>query len=82
MRGDARVRKLKWLCRRGMKELDILLERFIAQNPQPLAQGSWPEFESLLQTEDDVLWGWFQDPSLPGAAPYPKLLERVLGARE
>ena len=79
---DPVMAQLRWRCRRGMKELDILLGRFIAQNPQPLAQGSWPEFESLLQTEDDVLWGWFQDPSLPGAAPYRKLLERVLSARE
>jgi antitoxin CptB len=81
MGGSARVNKLKWLCRRGMKELDILLERFIERNIDSLAQGSWPEFESLLQTEDDELWEWFQDPSGPGAAPYREILEQVLSAR-
>jgi antitoxin CptB len=82
MEGVERVRKLKWLCRRGMKELDILLERFIKQHQQSLAGGSWPEFESLLQTEDDVLWDWFLDSSGREAAPYRELLGQILGARD
>ena len=76
--GTDRVGKLKWLCRRGMKELDILLERFIDTHHQSLADGSWPEFESLLQAEDDVLWDWFQDPKHPRAANYSELLEKIL----
>jgi succinate dehydrogenase flavin-adding protein (antitoxin of CptAB toxin-antitoxin module) len=65
-----------------MKELDILLERFIANQQQSLADGSWPEFESLLQTEDDVLWDWLQDVSHPGAAPYRQILEQIRRAPE
>jgi len=72
-----RVRKLKWLCRRGMKELDILLERFIENHQESLAEGSWPELEALLRTEDDVLWGWFQDSSNPAASRYRELLEQI-----
>jgi antitoxin CptB len=77
MGGIERVRKLKWLCRRGMKELDILLERFIINHQESLADGSWPELEALLQTEDDVLWDWFQDSTKPGASCYRELLERI-----
>ena len=72
-----RIRKLRWLCRRGMKELDILLERFIDFNQEALSQGSWPEFEALLQTEDDVLWDWFQKASTPGAERYQELLNQI-----
>jgi len=72
-----RVRKLRWLCRRGMKELDILLQRFVDHHQESLAGGAWPEFEALLQTEDDVLWDWFQDPSLPGVQPYQALLKEI-----
>jgi len=72
-----RVRKLKWLCRRGMKELDILLERFIENNQESLADGSWPELEALLCTEDDILWNWFQDSSTPAASRYQELLEQI-----
>jgi len=81
MEGSARVRKLKWLCRRGMRELDVLLQRFIEQNAESLAQGAWPEFEPLLQTEDDLLWDWFLDTSSSDAEPYRELLEHVLDAR-
>ena len=72
-----RVSKLRWLCRRGMKELDLLLERFIHNQSHALADGRWPEFESLLGTEDDLLWDWFQDPALPDAARYRELLKRI-----
>jgi len=72
-----RVRKLKWLCRRGMKELDILLERFIDNHQESLADGSWPQFEALLRTEDDVLWDWFQDSSNPAASRYRELLDQI-----
>jgi len=77
MEGSERVRKLKWLCRRGMKELDILLERFIDLNQDSLTAGSWPDLETLLQTEDDILWDWFQDVRHPDAAPYRELLEQI-----
>ena len=62
MGGEERVRRLRWLCRRGMKELDILLARFIDDNEPELAEGKWPGLEALLQTEDDRLWDGFQQP--------------------
>ena len=45
-----------------MKELDILLDGFITQQVEALSHGEWPEFETLLATEDDVLWDWMQNP--------------------
>ena len=72
-----RVRKLRWLCRRGMKELDVLLESFLDQNQQALERGSWPEFEALLQSEDDVFWVWVQHPDHRDAAVYRGILEQI-----
>ncbi len=51
-----RLRKLRWLCRRGMKELDVLLEDFLQRNSTGLQDGDWPELENLLALEDDALW--------------------------
>ncbi len=76
-----RVRKLRWLCRRGMKELDILLESFIHQNQQALRDGSWPELEALLQNEDDVLWDWLQQPTSGGAVTFRNVLEEIRHGR-
>jgi antitoxin CptB len=77
MTDAVRVRKLKWLCRRGMKELDVLLERFITFNEASLAEGAWPEFEALLETEDDKLWDWFQNPDSADASHYRGLLMEI-----
>lgn len=77
MTESVRVRKLKWLCRRGMKELDVLLESFIITHERSLAEGAWPEFESLLKTEDDKLWDWFQHPEWDEAQPYRALLTEI-----
>lgn len=77
MTDPVRVRKLKWLCRRGMKELDVLLERFITVNEARLGEGAWPELESLLETEDDKLWDWFQNPDSSDAKPYRGLLTEI-----
>ena len=75
--GVDRVRKLRWLCRRGMKELDVLLESFLEQNQQALESGSWPEFEALLQSEDDIFWNWVQHPDHQDAVGYRDILERI-----
>jgi antitoxin CptB len=69
-----RLKKLKWLCRRGMKELDVLLQRFLTENEQQLVEGAFPEFEALLGSEDDRIWAWVQHPDLPDAGRYGKLL--------
>ncbi|MEJ2384817.1 MAG: succinate dehydrogenase assembly factor 2 [Xanthomonadales bacterium] len=61
------MRKLRWSCRRGMKELDVLLVRFIDANAADLARGAWPGLERLLALEDDVLWDLLQAPSAAGA---------------
>lgn len=76
---SARTRRLKWHCRRGMKELDVLLGRFIEHQQATLAGGRWPELENLLETEDDQLWEWLQNPTVPAARPYRELLERIRG---
>ena len=80
MGGEDRVKKLKWLCRRGMKELDLLLEEFIGSNQTALSEGNWPQLESLLQAEDDVLWDWLQNPAAAAASPNCELLALIRNA--
>lgn len=81
MTGSDRVRRLRWLCRRGMKELDILLEDFVTRNRDALEQGAWPELEGLLQSEDDRLWDWVLNPADPAGAAYLSLLDAIRSSR-
>ena len=57
-----------------MKELDVLLEDFLLNYDSELRRGDWPEFEQLLQSEDDRIWSWIQNPAQAEAAPFENLL--------
>jgi antitoxin CptB len=79
--GQERLRKLRWQSRRGMKELDVLLESFIASQGARLLAGDWPELELLLGQEDDVLFDWISGRNLPRNPAMLTLIERLVNAR-
>ena len=47
--------RLAWQCRRGMRELDVLLNRFLVQRYSKLDQLEQKTFTQLLDYPDDVL---------------------------
>jgi len=47
---DRTADRLKWKCRRGLLELDIVLERYLRNNPTDAEL--WP----LLDLPDNDLW--------------------------
>jgi antitoxin CptB len=49
--------RLKWQCRRGTKELDFLLNRYLETGYLVADQGERDLFVELLGMEDDVLIG-------------------------
>ena len=42
--------RLKWKCRRGLLELDLVLERYLRSNPEDA------ELSELLELQDNDLW--------------------------
>ena len=50
--------KLRWRCRRGMRELDQLLERYLDQRWTAASESERGAFLRLLDCEDDRLWRW------------------------
>lgn len=49
--------RLKWQCRRGTKELDFLLSRYLETGYLVADQGERALFVELLKLEDDQLIG-------------------------
>jgi len=49
--------KLKWQCRRGIKELDLLLNRYLEAGYLVADQQESELFAALLELEDDELAG-------------------------
>jgi antitoxin CptB len=57
---DAEQRRLAWRCRRGMLELDIVLQRFIAQHFNHLSLAELQAFDAMLEMPDNDLWNALQ----------------------
>jgi antitoxin CptB len=64
--------RLRWRCRRGVRELDVLLERFVDSG---LADGAdaCSDCERLLEQPDPLLIEW-----LILGAPPPRELEDIV----
>lgn len=65
--------RLRWRCRRGMLELDLVLERFLGENYAQLTARQRQEFETLLELEDHELWQ-----RVRGEAATASVVERML----
>ena len=79
MTDEATLRRLRWRCRRGMRELDQLMLRYL-DGRWALADDAERElFVRLLDCEDDKLWRWFMGRERPEDAELEAIVERILG---
>ena len=75
MDSDA-VKRLRWKCRRGMLELDLILERILDQLYDQLSEPEQQLFEKVLELPDPLLHSL-----LTGVATAPDADEQALFAR-
>jgi antitoxin CptB len=71
--------KLRWRCRRGMKELDVLLARYVDERFCSASNAEQEAFRRLLETQDPVLYGYCLG-SVPPPARFATLIARITGA--
>ena len=57
---DAEQRRLAWRCRRGMLELDIVLQRFVATYFNGLTLAEMAQFDAMLELPDNQFWDLIQ----------------------
>ncbi len=48
--------RVRWQCRRGMLELDLVLARFVERHFAGLPSDQRAAFKTLLEHSDSVLW--------------------------
>ncbi len=53
------INRLRWACRRGMLELDLVLLPFLENTFSSLSEADQLLFEKLLEGEDQDMFGWF-----------------------
>lgn len=79
---DATRDRLRWRCRRGMKELDVLLARWI--------EAGWPEageerrlaFAWLLEQPDPDIADWLFGDARPADGTRAALIDDILRRRD
>jgi len=62
--------RLRWRCRRGMHELDTLLQRWLREVYPEVSETQRKAFARLLESPDPQLWDWLV---LKKAYPDPDL---------
>jgi len=77
MSDEAVLRRLRWRCRRGMRELDRLLERYLDTAWAAASEAERGVFLRLLDCEDDRLWRWFLGHETPPDADLAALVQRI-----
>lgn len=65
MSEDRREERLRWRCRRGLLELDILLKDFLEKRYSCLSTKEQTAFEELLNFPDDLLLAYLQGSKIP-----------------
>jgi antitoxin CptB len=50
--------KIRWRCRRGVRELDVLLMRFLEHSYKTLSNSQKIAFCDLLEVQDPIIMDW------------------------
>ena len=57
---EVESRRLAWRCRRGLLELDIVLQRFVLKHVNSLNVAEMQAFDALLELPDNEFWNKLQ----------------------
>ncbi|MDR1076662.1 MAG: succinate dehydrogenase assembly factor 2 [Xanthomonadaceae bacterium] len=74
---EAELKCIRWRCRRGMRELDRLFERYLDHAYVSAPNAEREVFLRLLECEDDKLWRWFMDYEDCSDVEFEALLRRI-----
>ncbi len=71
------IERLRWQCRRGMLELDVLLEAFVDQLYPGLSPRLQRHFHQLLEFPDPIIHSWCVGGENPDDDEFQELLESI-----
>lgn len=69
--------KLKWQCRRGMLELDLLFDQFLENHYELLDEKEKIAFVELLKHNDQDLQQWLLNKSSPSDKGLLGIISRI-----
>ena len=75
---DVELNRMRWAARRGMLELDLVLEPFVNACYTSLSERDRASFEQLMKSEDQDLFGWFLRREQPEDPELAQIVKQVL----
>ena len=70
--------RMRWAARRGMLELDLLLEPFVTARYARLSAPDRQRFQQLMLCEDQDLFAWFMQREQPGDEELAGIVNQIL----
>jgi len=71
------INRLRWKCRRGMLELDLVLNQYLEQDYSAMDSASKQAFETLLEAGDEELWALITDEKTSAAPELQAVITRL-----
>jgi len=71
------LERVRWRCRRGLLELDIVLGRFIEAHYAQLDEAGRQAFDVLLEMPDNPLWDMIAGRAEAASGEQQVLLEKI-----
>lgn len=78
MNSDSEYKRLCWHSRRGMLELDLVLEPFVKEKYLHLPVADQRRYQRLLECEDQDLFAWFLGRKGPQDEELASIVKTVL----
>jgi antitoxin CptB len=72
------IGRLRWQCRRGMKELDVVLERWLLSRYAQADDPARRAFRQLLEAQDPQLVAWLFRRERPADPAVAALVDELL----
>ena len=79
---EKEIERLRWQCRRGMLELDLLLNRFLESAYVDLSVQQRTDFVRLLGYQDQIIYDWLMSQAVPADPALRDLVARIQGAMQ
>jgi len=74
---NAEISRLRWRCRRGMRELDQLLGWYLDARYAQGTAATKTAFSTLLEQPDPELWDWLSGVGVPEAADWRVIIDEI-----
>jgi antitoxin CptB len=73
----ADVARLRWRCRRGMRELDQLLGEWLDTRYAQADRQAQIAFAELLDAQDPQLWQWLSGRETPPREDWQRIVDEI-----